>query len=133
MIFGFKLSCQDEQAGSFLASMAYSINRPFNILTSPYSKKRLARVGDLWVLQVEPAWWRLDLFGLALMVMAFIFNAPAWLYWLLAIISLVLAAFFYAPIYKLSLRLGLLKVKSKAKVVFVSGEALSEVLAFGAG
>lgn len=131
MIFGFKLVNKDNAASSFLGMMAYSIKQPFNIVTSPYEKKRLVRVGEIWVLQIVPSWWRLDLMGLFLYCVAVLFQSPLWLLWLLAIVTVVLSCFFYPPIYMLGLRLGLLKQGSKAKVVFLSTRELAEVLAFG--
>ena len=78
MILGFKLDKQDRGAGKVLERLLYANSMKSNLVTHPFSKSRLVKLGDVWVLQIEPSWVRLDLYGLVCLPFFVLLGAPWW-------------------------------------------------------
>jgi len=131
MIMGFRLSLQDKGASEVIARLTYANKMQSNLISHPFSKSRLAIHDDIYILQLEPSWFRLDIYGWVMLPFLIFMGAP-WFVFIPIGIIMSLSLFWLPITYKAALLLGLWKRKSKAKVSFISSTELVEVLTFGA-
>jgi hypothetical protein len=130
MILGFRLEDVDDEAGKFLMDFNRRLSGTSNLYNKPWSPSRLKFVNGVWVLELEPMYPRLYWLGVLYCVIGFLLG---WSFgaWLPGLFMLCLVVFWTPRFYLLMVRLGLRKVKSKARVVRIGEHDLLRLVVWG--
>lgn len=131
MILGFRIDHPDASSVKFLHDLKERLDQPFNALSMPFTKKRLAYVSrDVWALQLQSAWPPLYLYGLFYLGLCVGLRFPWWAY-LISLPFLLLWLAEWPAFYLLMLRQGLRRQGFKGRVEQVKAVELLEVALWG--